>query len=75
MKTSTNQRKQSAKQFQQLFGVDDFNYKIAQAIDWGKKSIDLINRQVGRMMVESIFFMDRENIARKTYRNVGWGCL
>ena len=63
MKISTKQRKQSAKQFQQLFGADDFNFKIAQTIDWGKQSIDLINRQVGRMIVESIFLMDRENIA------------
>lgn len=46
MKISTKQRKQSAKQFQQLFGADDFNFKIAQTIDWGKQSIDLINRTV-----------------------------
>lgn len=70
MKISTKQRKQSAKQFQQLFGADDFNFKIAQTIDWGKQSIDLINRQVGKMIVESIFLMDRENIAGPDYAPV-----
>jgi transposase-like protein len=67
MKISTKQRKQSAKQIQQLFGADDFSLKITQTIDWGKQSIDLINRQVGKMIVESILLMDRENITGPDY--------
>lgn len=67
MKISTKQRKQSAKQIQQLFGADDFSLKIAQTIDWGKQSLDLINRQVGKMIVESILLMDRENITGPDY--------
>ncbi len=70
MKTSTKNRKQSAKQFQQLFGADEFNLKIAETINWGKQSIDLINKQVGKMIVESIFLMDRENITGPDYAPV-----
>lgn len=67
MKTSTKQRKQSANQFQQLFGADEFNLKIAQTIDWGKRSIDMLNQEVGKMLVESILLMDREAIAGPDY--------
>ncbi len=67
MKTVTKQRKQSAKQIQQLFGANDFNLKIAQTIDWGKRSVDMLNQEVGKMIVESIFLMDRENISGPDY--------
>lgn len=67
MKTSTKQRKQSANQFQQLFGADEFNLKIAHTIDWGKRSIDMLNQELGKMLVESILLMDREAIAGPDY--------
>lgn len=67
MKTSTKQRKHSANQFQQLFGADEFNLKIAQTINWGKRSIDMLNQEVGKMLVESILLMDREAIAGPDY--------
>ena len=65
MKTSTKNRKQSAKQFQQLFGADEFNLKIAETINWGKQSIDLINKQVGKMMRNfgKLWTADKRNIA------------
>lgn len=58
MKISTKQRKQSANQFQQIFGADEFSIKVAQTIDWGKRSIDILNQEVGKMLVESILLMD-----------------
>lgn len=67
MKKSTKQRKESANQIQQLYGIDDFNLKVAQTIDWGKRSIDLLNQEMGRMLVESILLMDRESIAGPDY--------
>lgn len=67
MKTSTKQRKQSANQFQQLFGAEEFNLKIAETVDWGKRSIDMLNQQMGRMLVESILLMDRAAIAGPDY--------
>jgi putative transposase len=67
MKRSTRQRKQSANQFQQLLGEDNFALKVAQTISWGKKSVDSLNHEIGRMLVESIMLMDRENIAGPDY--------
>lgn len=67
MKKSTRKRKQSANQFQQLLGEDNFALKVAQTISWGKKSIDSLNHEIGKMLVESILLMDRENIAGPDY--------
>ncbi len=67
MKKSTKQRKQSANQFQQLLGEDHFALKVAQTISWGKRSIDSLNHELGKMLVESIMLMDRENIAGPDY--------
>lgn len=67
MRKSTRQRKQSANEFQQLLGKDNFALKVAQTISWGKRSIDSLNHEIGKMLVESILLMDRENIAGPDY--------
>lgn len=67
MKTNTKQRKVSASHFQELLGEDNFALKVAQTISWGKKSIDSLNQEIGKMLVESIFLMDRESIAGPDY--------
>lgn len=71
MKQSTKQRKQSTSHFQQLFGEESFALKVAQAINWGKKSIDSMNHEIGRMLVEAILLMDRENIAGPDHAPTG----
>lgn len=71
MKRTTKQRKQTATQFQQLLGEDNFTLKTAQIISWGKKSLDSLNHEMGRMLVESIMLMDRENISGPDYSPVG----
>lgn len=67
MKRSTKERKQSASHFQQLLGQDNFALKVAQTISWGKKSIDSLNQEIGKMLVEAILLMDRESIAGPDY--------
>jgi transposase-like protein len=67
MKINTKQRKASASHFQELLGEDNFALKVAQTISWGKKSIDSLNQEIGKMLVESILLMDRENIAGPDY--------
>ena len=67
MKRNTKQRKVSASHFKELLGEDNFALKVAQTISWGKKSIDSMNQELGRMLVESILLMDRENIAGPDY--------
>jgi transposase-like protein len=67
MKRNTKQRKQSAREFQQLIGPDSFTSKVAEIISVGKSSIDALNQEIGKMLVESILLMDRENIAGPDY--------
>lgn len=49
MKRNTKQRKQSASEFQQLVGKDNFTKKVADIISVGKKSIDALNQELGKM--------------------------
>ncbi len=67
MKKSTKQRKETPIHFQNLFGEDSFALKVAQIISCGKRSIDSLNHEIGKMLVESILLMDRENIAGPDY--------
>jgi putative transposase len=67
MKRNTKQRKESASQFQQLLGEDNFTSRVAEIINVGKKAIDTLNQEIGKMLVESILLMDRENIAGPDY--------
>ena len=67
MNRNTKQRKESANHFQQLLGEDKFAARVAETISWGKRSIDSLNQEIGRMLVESILLMDRESIAGPDY--------
>lgn len=63
MKQTTKTRKQSTRHFQQLLGEQSFALKVIETISWGKKTLDSMNHEVGKMLVEAILLMDRENIA------------
>lgn len=68
MKKVTRQRKQTAKDFQRIFGgQDQFSKKIQQTIKFGKVGFDLLSQDLGRMLVESIMLLDRENITGPDY--------
>lgn len=71
MKSNTKQRKQTATHFKQLLGEETFEQKVAQTISWGKRSVDSLSHELGRMLVESILLMDRENIAGPDYSPSG----
>ena len=67
MKNSTKRRKETANHFQQMIGRNNFAQKITEIISVGKKAVDSLNHELGKMMVESIFLMDRENISGPDY--------
>ena len=71
MKTHTRKRKVSAINLKHLVGEDEFSLRLAQTISWRKKSIDSMNLELGRMLVESILLMDRENICGPDYAPSG----
>ncbi len=71
MKQITKQRKQSTSHFQQLLGEENFALRVAQTISWGKRSIDSLNHEIGKMLVEAILLMDRESIAGPDYAPTG----
>ena len=71
MKQSTKQRKHNSRYFQQILGEDSFAEKVAETIAIGKRTIDSLNQEIGRMLVESILLVDRENIAGPDYAPTG----
>lgn len=71
MKETTKVRKESTSHFQRLLGEENFALKIAQTISWGKRSIDSLNYEIGKMLVEAILLMDRENIAGPDHAPTG----
>ena len=71
MKSTTRKRKESANNFKHLIGESEFSQRVAQTISWGKRSIDSMNQELGRMLVESILLMDRENICGPDYAPSG----
>lgn len=71
MKNSTRQTKESAIHFQQMLGQKTFATKIAETISVGKKVVDTMNQEIGKMLVEAILLMDRENISGPDYAPKG----
>ena len=67
MKASTKERKVCARRIKNLVGEEAIALRVAETIRWGKKSIDSLNQEIGRMVVEAILLMDRENIAGPEY--------
>ena len=71
MKQATKQRKRSTSQFRQLLGEESFALRIAETISLGKRAIDSLNHEIGKMLVEAIMLMDRESIAGPDHAPIG----
>ena len=63
MKETTKARKQSASDIQNLFGEERLASQMLGILTFGKQAFDSLQYDVGRMLVESIFLLERETIA------------
>lgn len=67
MKQSTKQRKQAARFIPQAVGEDIFLDRVFQVIAEGKMAFDSFSLDIGRMLAETIMYMDREQVAGPDY--------
>jgi putative transposase len=62
MKQSTKNRKEAARDFQNLLGEERLTRQLLTITNFGKQAFDSLYHDLGRMLVESIFLIERENI-------------
>ena len=67
MKIETKTRKNAIKGFRQLTTEQQTTQKIHEVILEGKKAMDGVMLELGRVMVESILYLEREEIAGPDY--------
>src|SRR5258708_35291027 len=62
MKQSTKNRKKAASDFHTLFGEERLAKQLLTITNFGKQAFDSLHHDLGRMLVESIFLIERENV-------------
>jgi putative transposase len=62
MKQSTKRRKQTASDIQKVFGEERLARQLLTITNFGKQAFDSLHHELGRMLVESIFILERESI-------------
>ena len=67
MKVDTRKRKKSSKVFEQLYGRQGLVDRMYRIISEGKQGIDAFILELGRMMAESVMYLERESIAGPDY--------
>ena len=67
MKIETKTRKNAIKGFRQLTTEQQTTQKIHEVILEGKKAMDGVMLELGRVMVESILYLEREEIEGPDY--------
>ncbi len=68
MKNSTRRRKEAARLIPQAYGQDPFAAKLAAVISPGKIAFDSLSHEMGKMLIETIMYMDREEVSGPDYR-------
>lgn len=62
MKQSTKERKQASSGMQRVFGEERLAQQLLTIAAFGKQAFDSLHHDLGRMLVESIFILERESI-------------
>jgi hypothetical protein len=60
MKVDTKQRKKARKGFAQVYGGEDLAARMVHVLQVGKKGLDSLVMELGRMLAETIMDMERE---------------
>ena len=68
MKVNTRKRKNARRVFEQMYGKEEMIDRMYQIISQGKQGIDGFLLEVGRMMAETIMYIEREEISGPEYR-------
>ncbi|MCL0086186.1 hypothetical protein M1N52_02835 [Thermodesulfovibrionales bacterium] len=68
MKLNTRRSKKATKQFQEVFGRQELINRMCQIYSKGKQGLDAFLLETGKMMAETIMYIDREETSRPDYR-------
>jgi len=68
MKVNTRKRRNARRVFEQMYGKQEMIDRMYQIISRGKQGLDAFLLEVGRMMAETIMYIEREEISGPEYR-------
>ena len=67
MKVNTKSRKNARRGFEQIFGKQALIDRMYQIVSQGKQGLDAFLLELGRMMAETVMYIDREEVAGPDY--------
>lgn len=67
MKDSTKKRKKAIMGMQEVYGRQELNDRMYQILTQGKQGFDVFMKELGRMMAETIMYIEREEISGPDY--------
>lgn len=70
MKVNTKERKKVTKKFQETYGRQRLLDRMYHILQTGKQGFDILVKEIGIMMVETIMYMEREEISGLDYRPI-----
>ncbi|MEE8381011.1 MAG: transposase [Thermodesulfobacteriota bacterium] len=68
MKVNTKKRKKARRDFEQMYGKQEMIDRMYQIISRGKQGLDAFLLEIGKMMAETIMYIEREEISGPEYR-------
>lgn len=68
MKSNTRKRKESRRVFEQLYGHQELTERMYRIISQGKQGLDAFLLELGKMMAETVMYMEREEISGPEYQ-------
>ena len=68
MKVNTKKRKKARRYFEQLYGKQELLDRMYQIISQGKQGLDAFLIEVGKMMAETVMYIEREELSGPEYR-------
>jgi len=67
MKVNTRKRRNARRVFEQMYGKQEMIDRMYKIISQGKQGLDAFLLEVGRMMAETIMYIEREEVAGPEY--------
>lgn len=67
MKLNTKRRKKATKVIRQVYGRQELIDRVYQIISQGKQGLDAFLMEIGRIMAETVMYIDREEISGPDY--------
>ena len=68
MKDTTKKRKKAMRGMQEAYGRQELNDRLYQILTQGKQGFDVFMKELGRMMAETIMYIEREELSGPDYQ-------